>query len=225
MDPSRRGGASSRDTNDQLEVPVKILAVGATGAYASMVVPELVARGLTVRALVRSPDRSGLAMSRGATEVAIGDLSDPASLRKAADGVDGVFHLNPAFAPDEAAMGMAMVDVAVACQVRKMVFSSVYHPSISLTNHAGKRPVEEALFASGLDFTILQPAMFVQMLAGLWRSSVEEGVMTQPYSLNSQMSYVDYRDVAEVAASAFLREDLSRGTFELSAAACGPGSS
>lgn len=103
MDPSRRGGASSRDTNDQLEVPVKILAVGATGAYASMVVPELVARGLTVRALVRSPDRSGLAMSRGATEVAIGDLSDPASLRKAADGVDGVFHLNPAFAPDEAA--------------------------------------------------------------------------------------------------------------------------
>jgi uncharacterized protein YbjT (DUF2867 family) len=196
---------------------MKVLAVGATGPNAGLVVPELLARGVTVRAMVRDDRRAAAARQRGAQETVVADLSDPPSLRAAVDGVDGVFHLNPAFAPDEAGMGVAMVQAAVAAGVGKLVFSSVYHPSLSLTNHADKRPVEEALYASGLDFTILQPAIFMQMLAGLWQSAVEQGVMSQPYSAASLMSYVDYRDVAEVAASAFLGTDLSYGTFELAA--------
>lgn len=197
---------------------MKILAVGATGSNAGLVVPELLARGLTVRALVRDERRAAVARQRGAHETVVADLSDPSSLRAAVEGVDGVFHVNPAFAPDEAGMGRAMVDAAVGAGVRKVVFSSVYHPSLSLTNHADKRPVEEALYASGLDFTILQPAIFMQMMvAGMWRGAVEQGVMTLPFSSRSLMSYVDYRDVAEVAASAFVRDDLSFGTFELAA--------
>lgn len=35
-----------------------------------------------------------------------------------------------------------------------------------MVNHAAKQVVEEALYESGLDFTILQPAMFMQNLAG-----------------------------------------------------------
>jgi uncharacterized protein YbjT (DUF2867 family) len=147
---------------------MKVLAVGATGPNAGLVVPELLARGVTVRAMVRDDRRAAAARQRGAQETVVADLSDPPSLRAAVDGVDGVFHLNPAFAPDEAGMGVAMVQAAVAAGVGKLVFSSVYHPSLSLTNHADKRPVEEALYASGLDFTILQPAIFMQMLAGLW---------------------------------------------------------
>lgn len=197
---------------------MRVLAVGATGPNAGMVVPELLGRGLTVRAMVRTDSRAAAARELGAQETVVADLTDPSSLRSAVDGVDGVFHINPAFAPDEAGMGRAMVDAAVAAGVRKIVFSSVYHPSLSLTNHADKRPVEEALYASGLDFTILQPAIFMQMMvAGMWRSAVEQGVMTLPFSSRSLMSYVDYRDVAEVAASAFVRDDLSFGTFELAA--------
>ena len=36
---------------------MKVLMVGASGDYASMVVPELKKRGATVRALVRSADK------------------------------------------------------------------------------------------------------------------------------------------------------------------------
>jgi uncharacterized protein YbjT (DUF2867 family) len=74
-----------------------------------------------------------------------------------------VFHINPAFGPDEAGMGVSMVTAAAAAGVSKFVFSSIYHPSLSLTNHAGKRPVEEALYDSGMDFTVLQPAMFIRI--------------------------------------------------------------
>lgn len=197
---------------------MKVLAVGATGPYAGLVLPELLARGVVVRALVRDERRAATARAAGAEETAVGDLTRPETLSAAVRGVDGVFHLNPAFAPDEAAMGVGMVHAAADAGVARFVFSSVYHPSMSLTNHAGKRPVEEALYDSGMDFTILQPAMFMQMLSGLWRSAVQHGVMAGPYSQDARMTYVDYRDVAEVAAAAFVRDDLAFGTFELSAA-------
>lgn len=132
--------------------------------------------------------------------------------------MDAVFHVNPAFAEGEAEMGVAIVDAAKAAGVRKFVFSSVYHPSISsMINHAAKQPVEEALYESGLDFTILQPAMFMQNLAGAWDSIVARGEFSMPFSKRARVSYVDYRDVAEAAALALTGDTLSYGTFELAA--------
>ena len=197
---------------------MKVLMVGATGGNAGLVVPELKKRGVTVRALVRDGGKTGAARRVGADETVVGDLRNPANLRAAAEDVDGVFHINPAFAPDEAEMGVAMVEAAKAAGVRKFVFSSVYHPSISgMVNHAAKQPVEEALYGSGMDFTILQPAMFMQNLDGAWSAVLKSGKLTMPYSKRAKVSYVDYRDVAEAAALAMTGTALSYGTFELSA--------
>jgi uncharacterized protein YbjT (DUF2867 family) len=194
--------------------------VGATGRNAGAVLPELVARGVTVRALVRDAARAEVALRRGAAETVVGDLADPGSLPPAVDGVDGVFHIGPAFAPDEAAMGVAMVDAARAAAVRKFVFSGVIHPSISaLSNHTTKLGVEEALYDSGMDFTVLQPARFMQNWAGAWRDVVEHGVLPMPYAVTARFCWVDYRDVAEVAALAMTGDELRNGTFEL----CAPG--
>jgi uncharacterized protein YbjT (DUF2867 family) len=194
--------------------------VGATGDNVGYVLAELVKRGVTVRAMVRDEHRAELARRRGAAETVIADLTEPASLRSASAGVDGVFHVNPAFAPDEAAMGVAMVRAAQAEGVRKFVFSGVIHPSISaMTNHAAKRPVEEALYGSGMDFSVLQPAMFMQNLARVWQDVVDRGRLSLPYSASAKVCWVDYRDVAEVAALAMTGEELGYGTFEL----CAPG--
>ena len=150
----------------------------------------------------------------------MGDLHDPVSLRAAARGVDGVFHLNPAFAPDEAELGVAMVEAAKAAGVRKFVFSGAIHPSISkMANHAAKRPVEEAVYESGMDFTVLQPTMFMQTLSNGWNSVLERGQIAMPYARLAKASYVDYRDVAEAAALALTGDTLAYGTFEL----CAPG--
>jgi uncharacterized protein YbjT (DUF2867 family) len=199
---------------------MKVLVIGATGQYAGLVVPELKKRGVTVRALVRDEGRTGLARRRGADETVVGDLRSPASLRAAAEGVDGVFHLNPAFAPGESDLGIAMVEAAQAADVRKLVFSSVIHPSIStMVNHAAKQPVEEAIYASGMEYTVLQPTMFMQTLDGAWSAVLEHGRLTMPYSRLAKVCYVDYRDVAEAAALALTGDALSYGTFEL----CAPG--
>jgi uncharacterized protein YbjT (DUF2867 family) len=141
---------------------MKVLMVGATGKYANHIVPELKQRGAIVRALVRDKEKADAVRQQGIDETAIADLNDPDSLRAAASGVEGVFHINPAFAPNEADLGVAMVEAAQASGARKFVFSGTIHPSISkLSNHAAKRPVEEALYESGMTFIVLQPTMFM----------------------------------------------------------------
>jgi uncharacterized protein YbjT (DUF2867 family) len=203
---------------------MKVLMVGATGKYASHIIPELKQRGVTIRALVRDKDKLGAAKQQGADEAVVGDLNNAESLRAAASEMDGVFHLNPAFAPNEAELGVAMVEAAKAAGVRKFVFSSVIHSSISaLSNHAAKRPVEEALCESGMQFIILQPTMFMQNFDSGWQAVMEKGRFALPYSKHAKASYVDYRDVAEVAAiivpigfaNALTSDRLDYGTFEL----------
>ena len=53
-----------------------ILAVGAAGKFASLVVPELAKRGAKVRGLVRDAKQGKSVIKNGATEVAVGDLND-----------------------------------------------------------------------------------------------------------------------------------------------------
>jgi uncharacterized protein YbjT (DUF2867 family) len=200
---------------------MRVVMVGATGRHAHWVLRELTKRGVEVRALVRNEERAQVARDNGAAETVIGDLREPASLIDAVAGMEGVFHIGPAHVAAEAAMGLAMVDAARAAGVRKFVYSGVIHPSISaMTNHAAaKLPVEEALYSSELDFTVLQPARFMQNFERAWNDVVEHDRLAQPYSLAVKMCSVDYRDVAEVAALAMTGDELSYGTFEL----CAPG--
>jgi len=192
-----------------------VLVVGAAGRFGGLVVTELSARGAGVRALVRSVEQAALARRRGATQVAIGDLRHPDSLAEAMDGVDGVFHLGPAFSSDEAELGLRMIDLARLGGVRKFVFSGVNRPTNGLANHTSKQPVEQALYASGLSFTILQPATLYQNIATAWPTVVEQGIFVEPFSRMARVSRVDYRDVAEVAAVALTEDRLDCGTFEL----------
>ena len=61
--------------------------------------------------------------------------------------------------------------------MRRIVFSSVIHPTLgALANHAAKAPVEQAIFESGLEYVILQPAMFFQNFAAAWPRVVQTGV-------------------------------------------------
>ena len=195
-----------------------VLAIGADGKSAGLVVPALVARGATVRGLVRKPEAAEMVRARGAAEVAVGDLGDRASIDRALEGVTSVFYLAPAFLPREADLGKAMVASAIAAGVRRIVFSSVIHPVLSgLSNYASKAPVEEAILDSDLEYSVLHPTLFFQNYAASWSRMVETGVVAEPWSTETRFSRVDYRDVAEVAAIALTEDRLLYGTFELCA--------
>lgn len=195
-----------------------ILAVGAAGPFAGLIVPALAARGARVRGLVRDAKEGDAVRRNGAAEVAVGDLTDRASVDAALRGVDRVFYIAPAFIADEAAIGTAVVDAARRAGVRRIVFSSVIDPVISaLDNHAAKAPVEEAIIESGMEFALLQPTLFFQNLARGWPQVVRTGTYAEPWSAETRFSRVDYRDVAEVAAMALTEDRLLYGTYQLCA--------
>ena len=199
------------------EVP-KVLVVGAAGRFAGLVVSALAEKGISVRGLVRNEAAAAAARTRGAAEIAIGDLRNRESLDAAARGVRGVFHIGPAFARDEATLGINMVRAAHRARVAKFVFSSVIQPTyVNLPNHASKIPVEEALFESGLEYTILRPTNFFQNLTSAWPAVLANSAFGEPFPKTARIARVDYRDVAEAAAIAFSEGRLAYGAFDLCA--------
>jgi uncharacterized protein YbjT (DUF2867 family) len=199
-------------------VSAKILAIGANGKFAGLVIPALVARGAKVRGFVRKPESATSVYDHGAEEVVVGDLSDARSVERAFDGVESVFYIAPVALPDEVDVGKRLIALAIKVGVKRFVFSSVIHPVLSqLPNHASKAPVEEALLDSDLEYSLLHPALFYQNYAGSWDRTVKTGTLAEPWSTDTRFSRVDYRDVAEVAAIALTEQRLHYGTFELCA--------
>ncbi len=195
-----------------------ILAVGAGGKFAGLVIPELARRGARVRGFVHDPADADAVRAHGAHDVVIGDLADGASVVAALKGVDRVFYIAPVALPAEAHVGKAFVAASIAARVRRFVFSSVIHPVLSgLPNHAQKAPVEEAVLNSDLEYSFLHPTMLFQNYTEAWSGIVKTGVVTEPWSNDTRFSRVDYRDVAEVAAIALTEDRLLYGTFELCA--------
>jgi uncharacterized protein YbjT (DUF2867 family) len=196
----------------------KVLAIGAAGPFASLVIPELAKRGAEIRGFIRKEDQRAKVIANGASEIAIGDLRETASVEAALQGMEVLFYIAPAFVADEASIGKQVVEAAFKAGVRRIVFSSVIHPTLSsLDNHRDKGPVENAIFESGLEYVILQPAMFFQNIARGWPDVLKLRTYSEPWSAETKFTRVDYRDVAEVAAIAMLEDRLLYGTFELCA--------
>jgi uncharacterized protein YbjT (DUF2867 family) len=196
-----------------------ILAVGAAGNHAGLVVPALAKRGAHVRGMINKSDQADLVKSAGAAEVVVGDLRDIASVNQALDGVQAVFYVAPAFLPDEAGVGTRFVAAVIRAGVRRFVFSSVIHPVLTgLVNHAAKIAVEEPVLNSDLEYTFLHPALYFQNYTAFWPEIVKTGVLAEPWSAETRFSRVDYRDVAEAAAIALTEDRLLYGTFELCSA-------
>jgi uncharacterized protein YbjT (DUF2867 family) len=175
-----------------------ILVTAANGRTGRSVVRALVLAGQRVRAFDIDGDVEQLA-DEGATEALVGDLLDPDDLRRAVEGVESVVHIGPPMHPREAEMGHGVVAAARQAGVEHFVQFSVTHPQLEpLLNHQAKLAVERVLLLSRMPFTILQPMHYMQNIDVA--RAVADGVLHQPYSLDTRLAHVDLEDVAEVAA-------------------------
>jgi NAD(P)H dehydrogenase (quinone) len=92
----------------------------------------------------------------------------------------------------------------------------VLHPQAEeMPHHWQKLRVEEKLFESGLSFTILQPASYMQNILGSWKSIIERGVYIVPYSVDTRLGMVDLEDVAEAAAIVLTQAGHNGAIYEL----------
>ena len=196
-----------------------ILAIGAAGKFAGLVIPELAKRSAKVRGLIHHAEQADEVIKNGAVETVVGDLSDRSFLDTAMQDIDSVFYIAPAMMSNEVEVGKSVIDAAKQAGASRFVFSALIHPTISaMSHHIAKVPVEEAVIASDMEYTFLHPAMFFQDVTAAGLADVaKKGVFSQPWSGDTYFSRVDYRDVAEVAAIALTEDRLNYGTFELCA--------
>ena len=193
-----------------------ILVTGAAGKTGQAVIKALVARRQPVRALVRRDEQTQTVKSLGAEEAIVGDMRDATALKRAAQGVHAIYHICPNVSPEEIQIGKTAIAAAREAGVERFVFHSVMHPQTeAMTHHWNKLRVEEALFESGLAYTILQPSSYMQNVLGGWKAIVERGVYTAPYTVEARMSMVDLEDVAQAAAVVLTETGHLGATYEL----------
>jgi NAD(P)H dehydrogenase (quinone) len=193
-----------------------ILVTGAAGKTGRSILQALRAKGTPVRALVHRPEQVQAVARLGAERVVAGDMRDPATMDEAVRGVRAVYHICPNMSPDELAIGGVVTRAARAAGVERFVFHSVLHPQTEkMPHHWQKLRVEELLFETGLSYTILQPAAYMQNLLAYWPRIAEEGVYAVPYAVDTKLGMVDLEDVAAVAATVLTEPGHAGATYEL----------
>jgi uncharacterized protein YbjT (DUF2867 family) len=170
----------------------------------------------SLTAFVRREEQAPGVRALGAEKVIVGDMRDDSVIRSAMRGARAVYHICSNMNPDEVVIGEVLIREARKAGITHFVYHSVLHPQTEKMKHHGQKlRVEEMIFESGLPFTILQPAPYMQNLLAGWKSVVEEGILRVPYSVSSKFSFVDLEDVAEAAKIVLSEPDHTNATYEL----------
>lgn len=170
----------------------------------------------TVCALVHREEQISTVRSLGAGRVIAGDMRDGMAVRSAMEGVRAVYHVCPNMSPDETVIGKLVIKEARRAEIKQLIYHSVLHPQTEKMNHHWQKlRVEEMIFESGLPFTILQPAPYMQNLLAGWDAIVVEGVVRVPYSVGAKFSFVDLEDIAEAATIVLTEPDHINAIYEL----------
>jgi uncharacterized protein YbjT (DUF2867 family) len=144
-----------------------ILLTGATGVIGSALLRRLTAEGGPVRCLVRDPRRLG--EQRVRVQIALGDLSEPASFRNALRGVETVVHLAAAIRDQprtsieetNAVATMRLVRAAERSGTKRFLFFSAMGASLHSRTRffRAKALAEKAVRESELDTTVFRPSI------------------------------------------------------------------
>ncbi|MEY9857981.1 uncharacterized protein YbjT (DUF2867 family) [Catenulispora sp. GAS73] len=181
-----------------------VLVIGATGKSGRPVVEALAARGVKVAAASRNPEGEGV----GSTVIPVRfDWADRATWAPALQGAEALFIVGPYAQPDGDTLVADLL--GEAHDTRRVVLLSVIGAEL-LPTEAMMAHWERAVRASGKEWTILHPNWFFQNFGtGFAPALRDRGVLQLPAG-DGAVSFVDTRDIAEVAAVA-LTEDGHAG--------------
>jgi uncharacterized protein YbjT (DUF2867 family) len=199
---------------------IRILVTSAMGNQGRLLIPKLAAAGCRVVGFDISADAEVL-QRLGAVQAVRADLLDEAALAGAMASVSAVYHLGPNAHPREDEIGFAAIRAARAAGVGHFVFGSVLHPQIgALTQHLMKLRVTEALLESGLRWTVLEPAHYMQTLQ--YRAAFAGEPFRLTWSLDRRQALVDLADVTDVAAKVLTEGPRAHhaATYELCSGEC-----
>lgn len=178
--------------------------LGASGTVGSELARGLEAAGHVVR---RTTSRTPAA---GQVHL---DLVSGRGIEEALRGADGAFLLAPPGFTNQDVLLMPVIDAARRLGVGKLVLMSAM--GVDANSEAPLRKAELALEASGVAWNVIRPNWFMQNFHTYWL----QGILTQQAIVlpvgDARTSFVDARDIADVAAALLQHSAFDNRAFDL----------
>lgn len=175
-----------------------ILVVGGTGTVGRLVLESIAAADFETRALVRSPDKARR-LNLATVQFVQGDLADPASLAPALDGIEKIVLIS-SFSPDLVRLQTKLAEAAARSPSRPRIIklsglgADPEGPTVMARWHGA---VERAIEDSGLSWTFVRPAYFMQNLLMMSGGIRKTGSFALP-AAGAAVAQIDARDIAAV---------------------------
>jgi uncharacterized protein YbjT (DUF2867 family) len=183
------------------------LVVGASGTVGTELSRLLAERGHRV---LRATSRTA-----GVGQVPL-DLVTGAGVATAFDGVDRAFLLAPPGHVNQHELLIPAIEAARAAGVQKVVLMSAMGANAS--DDLPLRRAELALIGSGLAWNVIRPNWFMQNFHTFWLEGIRtQGKIFLPVG-RAKGSFIDARDIADVAAQLLSTADFDGKDFDLTGA-------
>lgn len=195
----------------------RILVTGSTGTFGGEVARQLLAKGESIRVLVR--DGAKVSDFDKAVQVVIGDFARSETLDAALEGIESVF-LASFDSPDQAKLQGNVLTAAKRHGIRHIVRISTagVHEFRHLSFFGWHYECEQQLEESGIAFTHLRPHWVMQnFLPSSSATPVVKGKIRLPAG-DGHVSFVDARDIAAVGVEALTMPGHEGKTYEMTGA-------
>ena len=198
-----------------------VLITGATGQQGGALARSLAGKGFKLRGLTRKPEGDAAKkLSALGVELVQGDLDDAASLKKALQGVWGVFGVQntwEAGVEKEEVQGIQLAKLAREASVSHYVYASVgsADEKTGIPHFDNKSRVEDAVRSLGFaSHFISRPVFFMENVMGPW--FLQGDKLMAGLKPDTKVQMVAVEDIGRVNAQAFIQSDkLNRREVDL----------
>jgi uncharacterized protein YbjT (DUF2867 family) len=187
-----------------------ILVTGATGNVGSEIARQLIAKKSPFRIYVRDAAKAAELIGAEGYEVALGDFDDADAFEKALAGIEAVYMVTNQSEAFKTALTRMTAQIKKAGVKRFVMLSAECDPDSNVFFVRRTGELEEIVKASDLPWTFLRPDWFMQNFAGF----VAMGMVAFPGG-PGKTSFVDVRDVAEIAIKALTEDGHKNRVYRL----------
>jgi len=191
-----------------------VLVTGATGNVGAQAVRELRFRGVPVRAFMRDPERAAELLGAD-VELAVGDLSDAASVARAVAGSDGVL-LSASDGPEKVRQETVVIDACAAAGVRLLVKVSTMgaDPASPLPPLAWHGEIEAHIRRAAVPAVVLRSSFHMTNLLMAAEPVRHDRTLIAPAG-DGAIAMLDPRDTGSAAAVVLTQDGHAGHTYEL----------
>ncbi len=187
----------------------KTLVIGSSGMVGSELVRILRRGGMPVRETTSQGSR----VAAGEQERVMIDLVSGKGIRDAFDGVEQAFLISPPGHADQYAILTPLIQEAKRRGLKKVVLMTAM--GANANDAAPFRRAEIELEKSGLSYNIIRPNWFMQNFHTFWGHGIKAAKKIDLPAGTAKTSFIDARDIAEVAAVLLTTDRFANKEFDL----------